>query len=90
MYDPDLKRGIRKKYLPEPNPQKVELPRCAWLHDILEKAKQLYFNDVEGESASLTLAHSTGILIPVEDEEKWSLGKRIPFSQVVSNSMLPY
>ena len=45
IYDEELNRGVRKKYLPEPiaNPQKVELARDASLMAVLEKAKQLFF-----------------------------------------------
>ena len=43
VYDDDLERGVRKKYLNEPYPQKVELARNATLADVFQKAKQLYF-----------------------------------------------
>ena len=37
MYDDDLERGVRKKYLNEPNPQKVELARNATLADVFKR-----------------------------------------------------
>ena len=74
VFDTELNRGIRKKYLPEPNPQKVELPRDVSLATVLQKAKDLYFEDHDPELSSLSLADSAGILIPVSDQTKWTLG----------------
>ena len=67
MYDNELKRGVRKRYLPEPNPQKVELARDATLLDDFKKAKELYFSEVETDINSLCLADSGGVLIPVKN-----------------------
>ena len=74
LYDHELNRGVRKKFLPEPNPQKIELPINATLTMVFEKAKQLYFEDMEPEIDALSLCDSTGILIPVQDKAMWSLG----------------
>ena len=41
LYDVGLNRGIRKKSLPEPNPQKIELPKDSDYHTVVEKAKDL-------------------------------------------------
>ena len=75
IYDPEFNMGIRKKYLPEPNPRKVELPWEASLTTVFEKAKQLYFEELQPEDYGdlLSLADSSGILIPIEDMKKWSL-----------------
>jgi hypothetical protein len=73
LYDNELKRGVRKRYLPEPNPQRVELPRDATLKDVFEKAKQLYFNEIEPDIDSMCLADSSGLLIPVPDADSWAL-----------------
>lgn len=73
IYDEELNRGVRKKYLPEPNPQKVELARDASLTAVFEKAKQLFFEEVEVNAESMCLADSGGVLIPVEDKANWSL-----------------
>ena len=72
VYDKELNRGIRKKYLPEPNPQRVELARNATLSDVFQKAKELYFSEVETNTDSMSLADSGGILIPI-DKDSWSL-----------------
>ena len=73
VYDDDLERGVRKKYLNEPNPQKVELARNATLADVFQKAKQLYFSEIDVDVDSMCLADSAGILIPIQDKESWSL-----------------
>ena len=72
LYDNELKRGVRRRYLPEPNPQKVELPRHAKLTDVFEKAKYLYFNEVETDTKSMCLCDSSGVLIPV-NADSWTL-----------------
>ena len=72
-FDGELKRGVRRRYLPEPNPQRVELPRNAKLRDIYEKVKQLYFNEVEPDIESMCLCDSSGLLIPISDVDSWTL-----------------
>ena len=42
MFDTILKKGIRKKCLPEPNPQKVSIPRFTTIMMVLEKVRDLY------------------------------------------------
>ena len=70
VFDTELKRGIRKKYLSGPNPQKVELHQDVSLATVLQKAKDLYFEDHDPELSSLSLADSAGILILVPDQTK--------------------
>ena len=65
-------KGVRKKYLPEPNPTKVELKRDTKYHDILELA--MYFPEFEESTDSLSLADSSGMPITVADEMTWTLG----------------
>ena len=81
LYDVGLNRGIRKKSLPEPNPQKIELPKDSDYHTVVEKAKDLYFSeripededDDEGSTVTYLLCDSSGIVIPV-NETTWTLG----------------
>ena len=84
VYDSELNRGVRKKYLPEPNPQRVELPRDASLRAVFEKAKHLFFEDFEVELGAMCLADSGGVLLPIEDENNWSLS-----SFYTKNSLQP-
>ena len=72
LYDRELRRGVRKKCLPEPNPTKVELDRSSTLNSIFQFAKNLYFKDMEGE---MMLGDSYGTAIHVSEPTKWSLGK---------------
>lgn len=74
IYDQELGRGIRKKYLPEPNPAKVEISRDACYTDLLEVAKSRYFMEFEPELDNLGLADSIGMPIAVANPEKWTLG----------------
>ena len=70
VYDTELMRGICKRYLPEPNLQRVELPRNATLRDVFNKAKQLYFSEIETNIESMCLG---GILMPIDDKDSWLL-----------------
>ena len=42
MYDPILGRGVRKRYLHEPNPTRVELKRGSSYEDLLKMAASLF------------------------------------------------
>ena len=75
IYDPVLKRGIRKKIIPEPNPTRVELPKSASLDIVVEKAKDLYFKDVDCSDVSYKLADSSGMTILIEDQTAWKLSE---------------
>ena len=77
VFDSELKRGVRKKSLSEPNPQKVEMPRNATYSMVIEKAVELYFEDFKGEDEvtnDYVLCDSSGIVIPVKEQSAWSLG----------------
>ena len=62
-----------KKYLPEPNPRKLELPRDSCLEGVFEKAQHLYFSEFDVEIREMSLADSGGVLLPVEDKKNWIL-----------------
>ena len=73
LYSDELKRGVCKRYLAEPNPQKVELPRNATLPEVFEKAKELYFSEIDLDIDSMCLADSSGILLTIKDTKSWTL-----------------
>ena len=76
IFDQTLKKGVRKRSLPEPNPQKISLPRSSTIKAVLLKAKELYFEEYdidEDLETALLLCDSAGIVIPVKDDT-WSLG----------------
>ncbi len=74
VYDQNLSRGVRKKYLPDPNPTKVELAKDTKYTDILEMAKSLFFDEFDPTLDTLSLADSSGVPIQISDPEKWTLG----------------
>ena len=74
IYDEELCKGIRKKYLPEPNPSKIEINRDTSYTDLLEVAKSKYFMEFEPELSNLGLADSFGMPITVANPEKWTIG----------------
>ena len=44
MYKTTLCKGVHKKYLPEPNPTKIELRRDTKYQDVLELAKRIFIS----------------------------------------------
>ena len=89
LYDNELKLGVRRQYLPELNPQKAELPKYAKLTDVFEKAKELFFHEVEVDLQSMCLTDSSGVLIPVDADGHSLLSiKRIICSQPTTSFML--
>ena len=74
VYDPILGRGVRKRFLHDPNPTRVELNRNSSYADVLKMAISLYFEDYEPKLGSLSLADSNGMPIKIACAEKWSLG----------------
>ena len=73
LFDSSLKRGVRKKYLPEPNPRRVELARNSTLNAVFEKAKGLFFEDFDVDIRDMCLADSGGIILSVDDKSSWTL-----------------
>lgn len=74
VYDPILRRGVRKKYLPDPNPTKIELSKDAKYGDILQMAISLFFEEFEPTKDTLSLADSSGVPIQLSDPDNWTLG----------------
>ena len=74
MFDQELSRGIRKKYLPEPNPTKVELSRDTSYSHLLEVAKSHYFTEFKPDRDNLCLADSMGMPIAVANPDRWTVG----------------
>ncbi len=74
VYDQNLSRGVRKKYLPDPNPTKVELAKGTKYTDILKMAKSLFFVEFDPTLDTLSLADSSGVPIQISLPEKWTLG----------------
>ena len=73
IYEPEKKRGIRKKFLPEPNPSRVELHSSSTLATILEQARELYFSEYQVGDKDIMLCDSSGYQIEIEDTSTWTL-----------------
>ena len=74
VYDPILGRGIRKRYLHEPNPTKVEMKRDSSYEDVLKMAVSIFFELYNPELDSLSLADSNGVTVNVSSRDTWTLG----------------
>lgn len=74
IYDPILCRGVRKKYLHDPNPTKVELKRESSYEEVLNMAVSLYFEAYDPSLDKLSLADSNGMPIQVASADEWTLG----------------
>lgn len=74
-YDSHKKRGVKKKYIP--TPEEIELSFDASLEDVLQKGKEIFFEDLSPHLTSLVLADSNGHQIPIsaDDEEDWTIGE---------------
>ena len=77
IYDPDIKKGVKKRVLPEPNPTKVELPKSSSIQAVFDKATELYFKDLGDavKDTKLSLADSNGIPIHIENYQSWILNE---------------
>ena len=57
-------KGVKRKWLPEPNPKKVEMPRKANLMNVFERAKELYFHEECDVHDMQLAADSSGMMKP--------------------------
>ena len=73
LYDCDLKKGIRKKSLPEPNPTKVEVESNSSLLEVQKRAKELYFKKYTTPPEMLLMGDSSGVPILITDTT-WTIG----------------
>lgn len=75
VLDTKQNKGIRRKYLPEPNPTKVELEKDSSLVTVFEKSIELYYKEMPNVSVSdVMLADSAGNIIDIKDQDSWKLG----------------
>lgn len=75
IYDPGLKRGVRKRFLPEPNPTKVELSRETTWKELCCRACELFFSELLPNEDDLLLVDSNGVAINVACPQSWILGE---------------
>lgn len=75
VYDSKCGKGIRRKTLPEPNPNKVQISGTATLKDIFSKAKELYFPDKKNDNIEqyMRLSDSSGVSFIIDEPDKWTV-----------------
>ena len=88
--DPILWRGVRKRYLHEPNPTKVEMKRDTSYNEVLKMAVSIVFELYNPELDSLSLADSP-LMFHLETLGHWGHSiKVMGFNQVDTSCMLLY
>ena len=73
IYDPSQERGVRKKFLPEPNPTKIDVPISSSFQFMQAKAKELYFAEYETKAEDLILSDSSGIPMQISSRDTWTV-----------------
>ncbi len=74
VYDEKKKKGVRRKFLPEPNPTRVDMPNDSTIFDVFEKAVELYYKEYTNITINdVILADSAGNPIDIEDMSSWKL-----------------
>ena len=68
IYDVQLERGVKKQFLPPP--RIVDFQRKCSYDAIINKGKELFFNNLDGQ---YFLGGSSGYLLEVGDTESWDL-----------------
>ena len=74
VFDPIVGRGVRKRYLHEPNPTKVEMRRDSSYNKVLKMAVSIFFELYNPELDSLSLADSNGVTINISSRATWTIG----------------
>ena len=76
IYDPDLKRGVKKKDLGSTcqNPTRVEVNSDSSMESLFELASSLFFNKLSSTIEEYNLADSSGVEIHVANKDDWTIG----------------
>ena len=70
-----LYKGVRRKYLPEPNPARVMLSKDSDITTVLQKAIDYFYKDFSPISTTdILLADSSGNKIEISNPKEWKLG----------------
>ena len=72
--DPGLKRGVCKRFSPEPNPTKVEFSKATTWKELCHKACELFFSELEPNEDDLLLVDSSEVAINAACPQSWILG----------------
>ena len=73
VYDEKKGKGIRRKFLPEPNPTTIDFNKDGTLHTICEKAIELFYKEFKSVSTDdIKIADSSGNVISCDFSQKVS------------------
>ena len=70
IFDPKKGKGIRKKFLPEPNPTTVEVEKSDTFFFILRKAIDLFYREFDISVEDIMFCDSTGAVIKCNLQQK--------------------
>ena len=75
IFDQKQNKGVRRKYLPEPNPARVMLSKDSDITTVLQKAIDYFYKDFSPISTTdILLADSSGNKIEISNPKEWKLG----------------
>ena len=75
IFDRKQNKGVRRKYLPEPNPARVMLSKDSDITTVLQKAIDYFYKDFSPISTTdILLADSSGNKIEISNPKEWKLG----------------
>ena len=84
IYDPRKNKGVRRKFLPEPNPTKVDMLKDSTIFDVFQKSIELYYKEFSDVKINdVMLADSVGNMIHVDDLSGWKLSDYYSRNQFV-------
>ncbi len=67
IYDSVTGKGVKKRYIGNPNPRKLEMLRRSTMAQLLQKGIDIYFDKWDISLSDVQLADSDGILIELTD-----------------------
>ncbi|XP_019859118.1 PREDICTED: uncharacterized protein LOC109587313 isoform X1 [Amphimedon queenslandica] len=70
VYDVKKGKGIRRKFLPEPNPTQVEFNKSDTLLAVCEKAIDLYYREFDITMSDVFICDSSGVIVECDLQQK--------------------
>ena len=70
VYDVKKGKGIRRKFLPEPNPTQVEFNKNDTLLAVCEKAIDLYYREFDITMSDVFICDPSGVIVECDLQQK--------------------